>query len=398
MNNLEVNLNEEDEDRRVCKVDRNESVLCSESRGAGIDSSRKASIRNQILHEAEYRRSQKAESSERYGYVYLTTNLINGKMYIGQHKSDHFDESYKGSGILISRAIHPYGWNNFSCIILEWCKSREELNFCESFWVEKFNATQDKRIFYNIAEGGYGHPWKGKSESELSVIKAQIASTLSEYYSIHDNPFKGKHHSDEVRKHISKMITGEGNPNFGKPRDVETRRKISESHKGLKHTEQTKEKLKDIKLGTKASEETKKKISEALLGEKNPFYGKHHTEETIKKIKDHMPDMSGEKNAFYGRHHTSEAIRKISEINTGRKLTDEQLKYRNRKVKCIELNRVFRSATDAARFLFDIPQNVTVKISIIDPIKNSARYAYEGVEIVEAYGYHWIYLDKEVKF
>lgn len=33
-----------------------------------------------------------------YGYIYLTTNLINGKKYIGKHKSLTFDDSYFGSG------------------------------------------------------------------------------------------------------------------------------------------------------------------------------------------------------------------------------------------------------------------------------------------------------------
>lgn len=44
-----------------------------------------------------------------YGYVYQTINLINGKKYIGKHKSNVFDESYKGSGVYLSRAIKKYG-------------------------------------------------------------------------------------------------------------------------------------------------------------------------------------------------------------------------------------------------------------------------------------------------
>jgi group I intron endonuclease len=56
------------------------------------------------------------------------------------------------------------------------------------------------------------------------------------------------------------------------------RRNVSELHKGNSY-----------RNGKKASEETRLKMSEKAklkIGEKNPFFGKHHTEETIQKIKD----------------------------------------------------------------------------------------------------------------
>lgn len=39
------------------------------------------------------------------------------------------------------------------------------------------------------------------------------------------------------------------------------------------------------KLGS-LPEERKQKLSEAFKGEKNPFFGKHHSEETRQKLKD----------------------------------------------------------------------------------------------------------------
>lgn len=36
-----------------------------------------------------------------YGYIYLTTNLLNNRMYIGKHKSDIYDKSYYGSGKIL---------------------------------------------------------------------------------------------------------------------------------------------------------------------------------------------------------------------------------------------------------------------------------------------------------
>lgn len=41
-----------------------------------------------------------------YGYIYLTTNLINGKKYIGQHASPVFEpDRYIGSGVILWKAI-----------------------------------------------------------------------------------------------------------------------------------------------------------------------------------------------------------------------------------------------------------------------------------------------------
>lgn len=92
-----------------------------------------------------------------YGYVYLTTNLINGKKYIGMHKwnKDTIDESYYGSGIHLVRALNQYGKENFKVEIIEWCNSREELSQREAYWISYYKAPINED-FYNIEDGGFG--------------------------------------------------------------------------------------------------------------------------------------------------------------------------------------------------------------------------------------------------
>lgn len=53
-------------------------------------------------------------------------------------------------------------------------------------------------------------------------------------------------------------------------------------------------------------------MREAVLGEKNGFYGKHHTEETKKKMSEKAKLRTGERNSFYGKHHTEESRMKMS--------------------------------------------------------------------------------------
>lgn len=89
-----------------------------------------------------------------YGYIYLTTNLINNKKYIGQHRSDEFDSAYSGSGVLFVKALKKYHRSNFKTEILATCETEEELNEQEIAYISKYNAVEDL-MFYNISYGGY---------------------------------------------------------------------------------------------------------------------------------------------------------------------------------------------------------------------------------------------------
>lgn len=103
--------------------------------------------------------------------IYKTTNLINGKVYIGQDSKNNSE--YLGSGLIINRAIDKYGKENFVKEIIEECSSKEELNEREIYWIDKLNAT-DRSTAYNICSGGLGgdtltnHP-------DLDVIKKKIS-------------------------------------------------------------------------------------------------------------------------------------------------------------------------------------------------------------------------------
>lgn len=58
----------------------------------------------------------------------------------------------------------------------------------------------------------------------------------------------------------------------------------------------------------------------SFKGENNPFYGKKHTEETLKKL---SAINKGKPSTFKGRHHTEESKRKLSEAHTGLKFSEE---------------------------------------------------------------------------
>lgn len=113
-----------------------------------------------------------------------------------------------------------------------------------------------------------------------------------------------------------------------------------------KHTEETKRKIgqaNSVALkGKKWSEHQRKIISEMFTGEGNPFYNKHHTEESRKLISEHRKGVTaGEKHPMYGKHHTEESLQKISKNRTGKG---------GKKVQCLETGKIFNCMMDAARW------------------------------------------------
>ena len=92
-----------------------------------------------------------------YGFIYITTNHVNGRQYIGQKKYDKSGKwkKYLGSGIALKNAIAKYGLESFSKEIIEECDSKELLDERERYWINYYNATKSDH-FYNIAKGGDG--------------------------------------------------------------------------------------------------------------------------------------------------------------------------------------------------------------------------------------------------
>lgn len=111
-------------------------------------------------------------------YVYLTTNQINGKKYIGQHYGE-LNDSYLGSGTILKKAIIKFGRENFTKEILEICDDYESLNRAEEKWIAQYNAISSPN-FYNIASGGLNsNPIAGMTEEakQERAKKLSIAAT-----------------------------------------------------------------------------------------------------------------------------------------------------------------------------------------------------------------------------
>lgn len=89
-------------------------------------------------------------------YIYLITNKVNNKTYVGQRKcpANKFPEqdvSYMGSGVYLKNAQEKYGIENFSKEILAVAETQENIDILERVFIALYR--QAGKAEYNIANG-----------------------------------------------------------------------------------------------------------------------------------------------------------------------------------------------------------------------------------------------------
>lgn len=211
-------------------------------------------------------------------YLYQTTNLINGKIYIGVHSTENENDSYLGSGKALLRAIEKYGKSNFKREILEFFETKELMYIREREVVDQ--AFVNREDTYNMTRGGLGaykgRPswWRGKEQWWSS--SGFTGCKRSEEW---------KQKQAEVPKRMKWCTNGERNLYIKKEEDVpegfrlgrtrteEQNKKMIETLKRRRESMTEDEHLRmleghrrggDKLRGIRKSAETRKKISETL--------------------------------------------------------------------------------------------------------------------------------------
>lgn len=173
--------------------------------------------------------------------IYLVTNLINGKHYVGVTSQgvetrfkEHLWDAHKGSKTIFHNALRKYGVENFRLEILESNISPECAGEREQYYIRAYDSYYVSRKGYNMTEGGNG--------------------TVGYVF------------TDEVKQ------------------------KLSEASKGRKFSAQRNEKLRQAMLGREIRPEWREAIRQSRLGkykgQDNAFYGKHHSEATKQQIRE----------------------------------------------------------------------------------------------------------------
>ena len=215
--------------------------------------------------------------------IYRATNLLNGKMYIGQTIKSlkiriNAHIQFKGN-TYFKKAINKYGIENFKWDVLCECKDIDELNkmeeFCITFWDTFRNgynettgglnkarnkASKETRKKMSESRTGFKHTDETKkkiSESKIGIIFSdEHIKNLSESH-------KGIEHTEESKRKLSESLKNSEKYKLSIP---ERNKKISDSRKGMKFSDEHKKHLHEnhtVMIGKTNSDETKKKISDS---------------------------------------------------------------------------------------------------------------------------------------
>ena len=142
------------------------------------------------------------------GRVYLVTNTLNGKQYVGQTITKH---SRKGHGHALADAYKKYGHKSFNYETL--CGGVDKhptLDFMEQFWINVIGSLAPNG--YNLESGGRRYktvshkPQLGKPHTEET--KAKMTASQKAHWEKVESPNKGRKHSEETK---AKMRTARAN-------------------------------------------------------------------------------------------------------------------------------------------------------------------------------------------
>lgn len=276
--------------------------------------------------------------------VYIHTNKINNKVYIGitsRHPKDRWGVNGSGYSMkrqpVFRRAIDKYKWDNFEHIIFAENLSEQDAKHTEVLLIAMYKSNccryNNPSFGYNMTDGGDGS--------------------------------RGYVMSEDARQRMSEAKAG---IKFTE----EHKRRIAESHKGKIVSDETRRKLSNSKLGKFTGKNNPNYGNHKLAGENNPMYGKQHSQESKDKMSAALiGKFAGERNYFYGK-------RLVGISNP-----------RYTPVYCIELDEIFWGAKEVEN-KYDIAHQ-----SIPKCCKGKKKSAGKHPETQEPL--HWLYVDDYIQ-
>ena len=167
------------------------------------------------------------KNTSRKPYIYKVTNFETHQYYIGSQCSgktigvNYFTSSTNKE---FKEDFKTYGEEKYKIEIIKEFEDPDECVRAENYMIRDHMLLKDRLCLNRF------YCCNGK----------KIFSTVG----IHHTPWnKGIHHTDETRKKLSEAHKGQSPWNKGMPHTEETRKRMSEAHKGIHRSEETRQKI-----------------------------------------------------------------------------------------------------------------------------------------------------------
>lgn len=140
--------------------------------------------------------------------IYTITNLLNGKVYVGQSRNTVSSRWYKhirGDGSkcasVIHKAIVKHGAENFKFSVIDFCETIEQMDYKEKYHIKTLNTMSPNG--YNITSGG-GHGFVYTKEHRARLSES-AKNKDKEVFKKHSEFMKKRMGTPEMKAHMSEI-------------------------------------------------------------------------------------------------------------------------------------------------------------------------------------------------
>ena len=201
---------------------------------------------------------------DKFGFVYIITNLRNGKAYIGckqylfytrlrEKESDW--RTYTGSSKLLNEDIEKTGKKHFKFEAIAEYKNKRSLRYYELYYQMKYNVLaatlegSEEHAYYNSRVGGkFYRPVESYQDPEF---RQKVSDGLNKYF---EDPEARRKNSESQKKRFE-------DPEERRKRSEAQKKYFEDSENRKKHSEVQKKRFEDPEERRKTSEATKKGIA-----------------------------------------------------------------------------------------------------------------------------------------
>lgn len=198
----------------------------------------------------------------KFGYIYLITDTLHNKQYVGQHRGYILDNGYYGSGKLILKIIKKYGTKIFTRQIIDYASSQEELSDKEIYYINKYQTLYPNGYNLTLRKQGTNPYVPKEASQELRMIRSENAKVLwqkDEYREKISEKRKETWKSEEHRKKISNAMKN-------RMKKLKEQKKCTRGLLKFLSDESNKEKWNKKRIKGLNTKECKEKLSKAAKG------------------------------------------------------------------------------------------------------------------------------------